>query len=379
VLLGTTGAFGAQGMDASGSLVFLARPANDHTDAAGGVYVLDVSDPTQPQLLTQIIVPGTARSITTTSSFAYAGDSAGVIDLIGIPPPTPTPTFTSTSTRTMTATLTPTPTSTASRTPTWTPDLTPSATPTPSATGTTTLTPTPTQPPPFGSFRCYGAHIKKNTTAFVPMPGATLVDRFGTVVRNVMGPASLCNPASINGQDPAAPALPDHFTGYRLKTPRGMPKFVKWIGQTFINDFGAVTVDVLRPFRVLVPSAQSLSDPPSMPTATVDHFNCYRMSVDSGIQSFLPAPGTTTVQDQFGTVTVNVKNPTMLCVPVDINGETPAADTHPDFLMCYKVKPVLGTPRFRKVSPVFVTNEFGQRTLDAPAAQELCVPTRVSP
>jgi hypothetical protein len=47
--------------------------------------------------------------------------------------------------------------------------------------------------------------------------------------------------------------------------------------------------------------------------------------------------------------------------------------------MCYKVKPVLGTPRFRKVSPVFVTNEFGQRTLDAPAAQELCVPTRVSP
>jgi hypothetical protein len=85
-LLGSSAGYGAQGLSASGSLVALATPGMNHFDPAGGVYVIDAASPTQPRLLKQVIVPGTTRCVAAVGNWVYAGDSAGVVDVIGLVP-----------------------------------------------------------------------------------------------------------------------------------------------------------------------------------------------------------------------------------------------------------------------------------------------------
>ena len=60
----------------------LATPAGSHSDTSGGVYLVDVSDPTQPNIIDQAIVPGTTRSVTVLNNVVYAGDSASTLDQI---------------------------------------------------------------------------------------------------------------------------------------------------------------------------------------------------------------------------------------------------------------------------------------------------------
>jgi hypothetical protein len=84
VLRSTTTAYGAQGMDAAGTLVFLATPAVSHADPTGGVYVVDASDPTAPHLLEQLIVPGTVRPVVASGGFVYVGDGAASLDVIAV-------------------------------------------------------------------------------------------------------------------------------------------------------------------------------------------------------------------------------------------------------------------------------------------------------
>jgi hypothetical protein len=134
--------FGAQGVAVVGPAVFLARPGVDHSDPWGGVYVLDASDPTQPQLIEQIITPGTTRAIAAAGNLVYAGDSASTLDVIRVPlqaPATPSPT--------PTRTPSPLPTSTPTRTFTRTPSSAPTPTNTPVPIPTSTWTPTRTWTP----------------------------------------------------------------------------------------------------------------------------------------------------------------------------------------------------------------------------------------
>src|SRR5258705_443681 len=64
------------------SLLVLATPGLNHFDASGGLFVLDASNPAQPRLLRHIIVPGITRTLTSANGYVYAGDSAGVIDVV---------------------------------------------------------------------------------------------------------------------------------------------------------------------------------------------------------------------------------------------------------------------------------------------------------
>jgi hypothetical protein len=77
--------------------------------------------------------------------------------------------------------------------------------------------------------------------------------------------------------------------------------------------------------------------------------------------------------DQFGTMTVDVKKPMYLCNPVNKNGEDPTAPNHSDHLLCYKAKQV-DAVKFVKLVGVFVNNQFGSETLDVKKPALLCVP-----
>jgi hypothetical protein len=183
-ILGSTTNYGAPAFDIIGTTLFLASPATSHSQANGGVWVVDVTDPTQPHLIEQVIVPGTTRTITAKNGLVYAGDSASTLDIINGTigaPPLPTPTLASTQppapTPTFTWTPLPTstnlPTSTPTRIPTFTPTSTPTRTPTSTPTFTPTFTPTWTPTATRTSTSPPATATPTRTLTFTPTPTAT--------------------------------------------------------------------------------------------------------------------------------------------------------------------------------------------------------------
>jgi hypothetical protein len=201
---------------------------------------------------------------------------------------------------------------------------------------------------------------------------ATLVDRFGTHNLLVRKIDNLCNPANVNGQDPSAPTHTEHLVGYKLKNPRGAPRFEKVLNQQIDNVFGTLVVDVVRPTRLFVPSAKSLLSSPAAPVPATDDFTCYRIRKPLGQPKFTPILGVT-VGDQFHTRTVNLKKPSALCVATNRDGHEVGAETHPEHLLCYKAAAVSGTPRFTKVTPAYINNDLGPLSLDATRPLEVCI------
>ena len=132
------------------------------------------------------------------------------------------------------------------------------------------------------------------------------------------------------------------------------------------NQFGSLTVDVIKPEQMLVPSSKSLTAAPAaLNPAVVNHFKCYKVRGKfrtSGIK----------IDDQFETLTVDLLKPVRLCVPADKNGEGTIAP--PDSLMCYKVR------RTAKTTPpgtLFINNQFGNNSFGVFRPTELCVPSQV--
>jgi hypothetical protein len=234
-------------------------------------------------------------------------------------------------------------------------------------------------PPPLDHFESYGVRLTHDTPPFGPVVFVDLVDRFGSRTMAAQKQSNLANPADVNGNDASAPTHVEHLVGYKLKKPLGAPKFVKVLNQRIDNVFGTLRVDVTKPVRVLMPSAESTSAPPPPLVAPVtDTFTCYRVRVTRGTPRFVPVPGVT-IADQFGSLTFDVKKPSMLCVASDLNNTEPLAEYHNEHLMCYKIKVLRGQPRFQKQSPVYIANAFGSLTLDAVKPQEVCVSTTMDP
>jgi hypothetical protein len=77
----------AAGLDVLGQVVVLARRVLHHYDTPGtGVVVVDVSVPSQPQIVQEIVVPGTTCSITVNNGLVYTGDSASTVDILELGP-----------------------------------------------------------------------------------------------------------------------------------------------------------------------------------------------------------------------------------------------------------------------------------------------------
>jgi hypothetical protein len=81
-LRSTSDGLGAQAVLPTGTLLVLATPGLNHFDATRGLSVLDVSNTAAPRLLRRITVPGLTRTLTSANGYVYAGDSAGVLDVV---------------------------------------------------------------------------------------------------------------------------------------------------------------------------------------------------------------------------------------------------------------------------------------------------------
>jgi hypothetical protein len=225
-------------------------------------------------------------------------------------------------------------------------------------------------------FLCYRSRTATGTPKFTPRPGVGFVDRFGAQSITLFAYLQLCTPSDVNDGDPSAPSHPGHLAGYQTRNE--VPHFARVHGLRVQNAFGEVVVDVTKPVRGLIPSAKSLDAPPPTATPTVDHFMCYKTRLSAGAPLFTPITAVT-ITDQLGNFTLDVKKPRALCVAAEKNGESPGAETHPDVLMCYAVKPSAGAAKFTPRAPVFIANQLGDATTTVLKPAELCVASTIVP
>jgi len=222
-------------------------------------------------------------------------------------------------------------------------------------------------------FSCYLARKASGTPTFSPR-AVQLVDAQRTATAEVKKPRFLCAPASLNGGQPTAPTHPDHLEDYQIKV---TPRFQKRLGVLLSDDFGTLTLDLVKPTTLQVPTAKSHTAPPAAPSApAVDHFQCYQAKITKGTTRF--ARRSVTVADQFGSHALELKKVRRVCFPVDKNGEDPGAEHHADHLICYQARD-RSAPRFTAVRPLYTANQFGNETLQAKKPAELCMPALRNP
>jgi hypothetical protein len=278
--------------------------------------------------------------------------------------PTPTPTVTATPTATPTATVTATPTPTVTATPTETPTSTVTVTPTVTTTPTRTFTPTPTPtastPPPGRHYQCYELHQGPQNRRQV-----TLSDLFGDGSVTVGRAKRICNPADKRDEDPDAPTDVNHLVSYEIS----QAGFVPVKGLHVQNQFQDAVIDLSRPDYMMVPSAKDLTSTPPLLPAAINHYKCYQIERARFRTSDIK------VDDQFGTLNVDIKRPVRFCAAADKNDEgviDPSAH-----LICYQERQA-GGPRFRgPAGGIFTTNQFGSAAFKVFGPRELCVPTLV--
>ena len=157
------------------------------------------------------------------------------------------------------------------------------------------------------------------------------------------------------------------------------PRLVTLILLNQFNPSG-LFVDAKKVSHLLVPSVKSLTGPTPVATPAAyvtDHFECYKIGITKNTPKFVPQLGVS-LGDQFGTMTVDVKKPAFLCNPVDKQNEDPTAPTHVDHLMCYQAKQT-DLVKFVKITGAFVEDQFGSETLDVKKPALLCVPALKNP
>ena len=129
------------------------------------------------------------------------------------------------------------------------------------------------------------------------------------------------------------------------------------------------------PVRALVgPVLATLGSAAPVGAQLTDHFTCYKAAPTAGTAAFTARNGVAIV-DGFGTSTVDVRKPQLLCAPTSKNGEDPTAPTHPDHLEDYRIKPAT---RFAMLRNQTVADQFGTHALDVQKPVGLQVPTAKS-
>jgi len=238
---------------------------------------------------------------------------------------------------------------------------------------TTTVTPTTTSTttttlPALDPFLCYKAKTTKKTPKFVTLAGVSLVDQFEAASVAVTKPKALCNPATTGASilDPAT-----HLVGYTTKSEKHVAQ--KTIGVTTL--FGSTFVNTVSAERLLVPSAKSHTAQPAAPDAAthdVDHYRCYKVKVVKGAPK--PYKGQQIVlTDQFAAGrSFDIKKPSLLCNPVDKNGE--GIKDNARHVLCYAVKVTKKQPKHQKQQGLYVTNQFGPGRMDTKKEDVVCLP-----
>ncbi len=189
--------------------------------------------------------------------------------------------------------------------------------------------------------------------------------------------AAHCNPATkiVPGAVFAAMSPSWHLLCFQIsKAPAPISPTA-----TVSNQFSPtapVHLALKAPTSLCLPSLKSLKTPPVFsppgPNEIMpDHFTCYPATYAPGSPPFTPPP--VQVLDQFAPapVSVQIGNPTLLCVPTKkvVAGKTYPITNPQAHLVCFAVTQ---TPI---ISPVWDENQFGVGELAIRSTSTLCLPS----
>lgn len=215
-------------------------------------------------------------------------------------------------------------------------------------------------------FLCYKAKTTRGTPPFAPR-SEVVEDAFQSVATDITKPAALCNPAA----EGAIAFEEDHFESFRVAPEE---KHQKQTGILLVTPFGELSVDTLKPDRLLLQAAKSTkSAPPSLASPRFDPFQCYKAKLTKGGPG-LAKGQTVDANDQFSEEprTLRVKKLSRLCVPANVEN---VVIQEPDRLLaCFSVTPAKGEPKHVRRSGVFVAQTFGVDQLDTVKEEEYCAP-----
>lgn len=228
------------------------------------------------------------------------------------------------------------------------------------------------------SYLCYKAALAKGQPKFVASSSALTDPLGGPQSFDVKSIASVCSPADVNDTGVGNPDV--HQEGFKIAASRPAPKFAK-SNHVITDQFGQRTLTITGPAALLDVTPQAIGTTPPSPFASdptsdpnVNRFKCYKSSLAKGQPKFV-APSPPTVADALfpGGQSLQLVKITGLCLPVDLDGNTPGAETRTARLLCYQAKLPKGSPKF--VQQTVSTNgaDFGPHTLVAKGIKELCV------
>jgi hypothetical protein len=215
---------------------------------------------------------------------------------------------------------------------------------------------------------CGGDHYKcyKSRAPFTQRD-ASLVDQFGSSTATVVRVERFCNPVNKNNEginDPLA-----HLNCYRIREPRGPARDV-----VVNNQFGEQRLTSTRANSLCVPAIKDQVG--NLDDLDINHYKCYRVRRTAGEPKFTQRD--VQLVDQFENKNTTVVRPSLLCNPVNKNGEgVPAPGSH---LVCYRIRDVRGqtpfVPQQPNVTDQFVVQDLQTtRRTDCSKTRLLCVPS----
>jgi cysteine-rich repeat protein len=168
--------------------------------------------------------------------------------------------------------------------------------------------------------------------------------------------AGVCDPATGLCSTGAITCI-DHFLCYKAKTTHGTPKFTPQLGVSLDDQFESLTVDVKKSKDICAPADKN-GEGIADPAI---HLTAYQFKAVSGSPKHVPQTSLT-VTNQLGSIVLDTVKPVMLLVPTakDLNIDPPPPNplSHEvDHYKCYKAKVHSGTPKFVKVT-VTVADQF---------------------
>ena len=211
-----------------------------------------------------------------------------------------------------------------------------------------------------------------------PAP-VSLLDDVENKSFQVKKPAAICNPASkaFGGSIELATDTVTHLESFSISQAKGEAKFVKQ-NRTVNNQFGSITLEVQKAERLMVPSAKQHggTEPPAALDPGAHFVDHFKCYKAKAVGTF--APITIGSVDQFGqSKAFTLKKPTRICLAADKNSEGFKEPTAR--LVCYQALVVKGEPKHAKVTGLFVNNQFGPDEVDTLKETEFCVPSSENP
>jgi hypothetical protein len=128
------------------------------------------------------------------------------------------------------------------------------------------------------------------------------------------------------------------------------------------NQFGSMTMTVVRPETLCLPSPKATTGAPGRVPTKLDHYTCYTIDPHGTFQSRVVK-----LDDQFGTSRDTVVTPVRLCAPTRKNASPLIRPRR--YLVCYQIKSA------RKGWRIAGRNQFGLLKGLPGLRQLLCVPS----